>query len=88
MNLGATELLVILVVVLLLFGPSRLPGLGKAVGETIRGFKKGMNEELEKPVKTAEIREPDSYRSGSETVRNSSHADPVGGTHTNTRQKS
>lgn len=67
MNLGATELLVILVVVLLLFGPSRLPGLGKAVGETIKGFKKGMNEELEKP---AQIVEPtDSGLSSAKSVK-------------------
>ncbi len=57
MGIGATELIVILIVVLLIFGPSRLPGLGKAVGETIRGFKKGMTDELEKP---AQIVEPDS----------------------------
>ena len=60
MGIGATELIVILVVVLLIFGPSRLPGLGKALGETIRGFKKGVSEELEKP---AQIVEPDSNKS-------------------------
>jgi sec-independent protein translocase protein TatA len=30
-------------IMLLLFGPSRLPGLGKSMGEAIRGFKKGMD---------------------------------------------
>ncbi len=52
MNLGVTELVLVLAVALLLFGPSRLPGLGKAIGETIRGFKKGMTEGAseEKPV--------------------------------------
>lgn len=47
MNLGLPELLVIAAVALLFFGPSRLPGLGKSIGEAIRGFKKGMNEEGE-----------------------------------------
>ncbi|PIT99215.1 MAG: Sec-independent protein translocase TatA [Bdellovibrionales bacterium CG10_big_fil_rev_8_21_14_0_10_45_34] len=42
MSLGPMELLVILGIVLLLFGPSRLPGLGKSIGEAIRGFKKGI----------------------------------------------
>jgi sec-independent protein translocase protein TatA len=37
--------LIILVVVLLFVGPSKLPGLGKSLGEAIRGFKKGLNEE-------------------------------------------
>lgn len=45
MNLGFTELLLIAGIALLLFGPSRLPGLGKSLGEAIRGFKKGLNED-------------------------------------------
>jgi len=28
-----------------LFGPKRLPGLGKSLGESIKGFKKGLSEE-------------------------------------------
>lgn len=45
MNLGMTELLLIAGIALLFFGPSRLPGLGKSVGQAIRGFKKGLNED-------------------------------------------
>jgi sec-independent protein translocase protein TatA len=37
--LGMTELLLILVVVLLIFGASRLPGVGSALGKGIRSFK-------------------------------------------------
>jgi len=43
MNLGLPEIILILVVALLFFGPSRLPSLGKSVGEAIRGFKKGLS---------------------------------------------
>lgn len=43
MSLGVPELVVLIVIVLLFFGPSRLPGLGKAVGSAIRGFKKGVS---------------------------------------------
>ncbi|GIL16501.1 MAG: hypothetical protein BroJett040_02520 [Oligoflexia bacterium] len=50
MNIGATELILVVVIVLLLFGPSKLPGLGKALGESIRGFKKGFQDETEKPA--------------------------------------
>jgi sec-independent protein translocase protein TatA len=32
-----------LAVLLIFFGPSKLPGLGKSMGEAIRGFKKGLN---------------------------------------------
>jgi sec-independent protein translocase protein TatA len=37
------HLLVILAVALLMFGPKRLPDLGKGLGEGIRGFKKALN---------------------------------------------
>ena len=44
MRIGTNELLIILVVVLLIFGPKNLPKLGKMFGKTINGFKKGMEE--------------------------------------------
>lgn len=47
MSLGIPELVVLVVIVLLFFGPSRLPGLGKAVGSAIRGFKKGVSSDDE-----------------------------------------
>lgn len=42
MRLGFGEILVILALALLFFGPSKLPQLGTSLGEAIRGFKKGM----------------------------------------------
>lgn len=39
-KIGATELLLILGIALLIFGPSKLPKLGKAIGQTIGNFKK------------------------------------------------
>jgi sec-independent protein translocase protein TatA len=39
------HLLLIFFVALLVFGPKKLPELGKGLGEAIRGFKKAMNEE-------------------------------------------
>lgn len=44
MDLGMPEIIVIVVIALVLFGPSKLPGLGKSMGEAIRGFKKGMKD--------------------------------------------
>lgn len=44
-GLGPMEIGVVLVLGLLLFGPKRLPGLGKSLGEAIKGFKKGINDE-------------------------------------------
>ncbi|MBP1636153.1 MAG: mttA/Hcf106 family [Acidobacteria bacterium] len=40
MRVGMPELVIILVIVLLLFGTSRLAGLGKGLGQAIRGFKR------------------------------------------------
>ena len=47
-DIGVPELLVILVLVLVLFGPGKLPDIGKSLGEALRGFKKSMNETDEK----------------------------------------
>ena len=43
-SFGIPELLIVLVIVLLIFGPKKLPQLGKALGRTITGFRKGMKE--------------------------------------------
>jgi len=49
-NLGFTEILLIAVVLLLLFGPSKLPELGKSLGKGIQEFKKA-GRELTEPLK-------------------------------------
>src|SRR5882762_4311338 len=46
------HLLVIFGIALLVFGPKKLPELGKGIGEGIRGFKSAMKAEEEKPVST------------------------------------
>lgn len=43
-GIGTTELLVIFVILLVLFGGKKLPELGKGIGEAIRDFKKSMKE--------------------------------------------
>lgn len=54
-QIGIPGLIIILVLALILFGPSKLPQLGRAVGETLREFRKStkhvvdeMNEEVKK----------------------------------------
>ena len=47
-GIGWPELIIILVIVLLIFGGSRLKGLAKGLGESIREFKKASSEEPEK----------------------------------------
>src|SRR5207237_9432243 len=46
------HLLVIFVIALLVFGPKKLPELGKGIGEGIRGFKAAMKADEEKPAST------------------------------------
>jgi len=42
-GLGIQELLVILVIALVIFGPSKLPQIGSGLGKAIRDFKKGVS---------------------------------------------
>ncbi|HVE47270.1 MAG TPA: twin-arginine translocase TatA/TatE family subunit [Acidimicrobiales bacterium] len=44
MNLGAPELIIILAVVLLLFGSTRLPKLARSLGQASKEFRHGVNE--------------------------------------------
>ena len=48
-----THLLVILGIALLVFGPKKLPELGKGIGEGIRGFKSALKQPEQPPQKTA-----------------------------------
>jgi len=47
MNLGPTELIIILAIVLLLFGSRKLPDLARSLGKSSREFKKGLQEQDE-----------------------------------------
>jgi sec-independent protein translocase protein TatA len=53
-SLGMPELIVIFIVALIVFGPSKLPDLGKSLGEAIRGFKKAINESDKVPLENPE----------------------------------
>ncbi len=49
-NIGPTELIIILVIILIIFGPKNLPKIGQALGKGIKEFKdaaKGLSEESE-----------------------------------------
>lgn len=51
-SLSITHILLIALVFLVFFGPSKLPQLGSSLGQAIRGFKKGLNE-IDEDVKEA-----------------------------------
>jgi sec-independent protein translocase protein TatA len=46
-GIGVTGLILLIIVALLLFGPSKLPELGRAFGRTLREFKQGAREIVE-----------------------------------------
>ena len=48
MNFGMTEILIILAIILILFGARRIPELAKGLGQSIKQFKKGMDDNEEK----------------------------------------
>lgn len=53
-GLGPTELIVILIIALIIFGPGRLAGIGGALGQAIKDFKRsisGMQDEVKKVEK-------------------------------------
>ena len=54
-SIGVPELIVIFVIALIVFGPSKLPQIGSGLGKAIRDFKKGVtgddNEEAGKEAK-------------------------------------
>ncbi len=54
MGLGTTEIIIIILIALLLFGASRIADIGKGLGEGIRNFKKGIrgeDDDDDKPFK-------------------------------------
>jgi sec-independent protein translocase protein TatA len=58
-GLGGPELMIILVIILLLFGGSKLPALAKGLGESVREFKKASKEAAEDDK---ELKNPDATK--------------------------
>ncbi|MEM9190347.1 MAG: twin-arginine translocase TatA/TatE family subunit [Myxococcota bacterium] len=65
-NLGMGELLIILVIVLLIFGASRLPQIGEALGKSVKGLKRGLATDDDIDVTPKDKQVPD--KSSAETV--------------------
>ena len=61
---GIVEIIIILVVILIIFGPKNLPKLGTAIGKTVKNLREGLGggkkkKEAEEAVKQAEGKEPE-----------------------------
>ncbi|MGK7945948.1 MAG: twin-arginine translocase TatA/TatE family subunit [Microcystaceae cyanobacterium] len=48
-GLGWPEVLVILLVIVVIFGPKKLPEIGSSLGRTLRGFKEGIKDTSDDP---------------------------------------
>ena len=49
MDIGIPELLIILAIIIILFGPARLEGAGRSLGEAIRSFRRELRDDEEPP---------------------------------------
>ncbi|NLI13935.1 twin-arginine translocase TatA/TatE family subunit [Pelotomaculum propionicicum] len=52
-HIGAPELVIIVILALIIFGPGKLPELGKAVGKTIREFRRSSSEIMDEVESSA-----------------------------------
>ncbi len=59
--LQPTHLLIVLIVAVLLFGPKKLPELGKGLGDGIRNFKDSMKQATETKVETPAPRDTNTH---------------------------
>lgn len=48
MAIGMPEILVVLIIILVLFGPKKLPELARAIGKSVREYRKGLSTDTEK----------------------------------------
>ena len=51
MNFGMTEILIVFLIILILFGAKRLPDLAKSLGGSIKSFKKGLEDQENEDLK-------------------------------------
>ena len=72
---GPWELILLLVIVLIIFGPGKLPDIGNAVGKGIREFRKASNE-IEESVRGETKRPEDRPASTSSTASTSDNSGP------------
>ncbi|MBI5210599.1 MAG: twin-arginine translocase TatA/TatE family subunit [Elusimicrobia bacterium] len=68
-NLGYGELLLVLVVALIVFGPSRIPELARSMGRAVNLFKAGLSEGLREEPARVESKSPNRDANPSQDLR-------------------
>ncbi len=54
-GMGPFELILIVVVILIIFGPKNLPKIGSALGKTVKNVREGMEEEADSPIESHDV---------------------------------
>ena len=57
-DIGVPELLIILAIAIVLFGPSRIGGVGKSLGEAIRNFRQAVRDDVHTPAAEEPVTAP------------------------------
>ena len=74
---GAPEILIVLAIILIFFGPKRLPQLSRSIGKSIREFRKGVTE-VKRDIEDADD-EPEDEPSSTATTAQGPDASPSAG---------
>lgn len=74
-GLGIWELLVILAIILIVFGPKRLKNLGSDLGSAIKGFRTAIKDEEPEAEPAEKVIEGEARRSSPETADTSTRSD-------------
>jgi len=72
MGISFWHLLILLVILIFVFGPSRLEGIGTSLGKAIRGFKKSLDGEEEAPKQVSAPKESESPKLESQSEKEKS----------------
>ncbi len=75
-SIGPTELIIVLVIVLVIFGPKRLPGLGKSLGSGMKEFKDSVTGKADRDF---DEDDDDTRREANAALGRSEEASPVDG---------
>lgn len=68
LGMGVPELLIILAVILLIFGPKNLPKLGSALGRTVKNVREGLGSGKEESQEEAEVVQPEQVKTTTTTT--------------------
>jgi sec-independent protein translocase protein TatA len=63
-NLGITEIMILLLILVLFFGAKRIPEIGSSIGTGLKEFKRGLKDEPKEPEETSGSSLPPSGSSG------------------------